>query len=84
MVDFEDLGGPQGSLGALGGVLGGSWELQGWLLEGLGGSRKTGHRIWRLQGGVWERSLAIQSTVHVRQILIFITFFLDFRKLRFF
>ena len=28
MVHFEDLGGPQGSLGALGGVLGGSWELQ--------------------------------------------------------
>ena len=58
MVDFDDLGGPRGSLGALGSVLGspgssrvGFWRARGGPEEqgtAFGGSREgSGNAVWR-------------------------------------
>ena len=60
MVDFDDLGGPRGSLGALGSVLGGpgSSRVGFWRARGspekqgtaFGGSREgSGNPVWRSQ-----------------------------------
>ena len=84
MVNLADSRSPWGVLGALGGVLGGPWEVQSRLWEGSGGSQGTGHRTWRLQGGVWEPTSATPWSVHVHQIHIFVRYFDDFENRRFF
>ena len=80
MVNLADSRSPWGVLGALGGVLGGPWEVQSRLWEGSGGSQGTGHRTWRLQGGVWEPTLATPGRVHIHKTFIFVRFFDDFEK----
>ena len=82
MVNFADLGGPWESWGALGGVLGAPWGLQSELWGVLGGSQGQGHRSQRLQGGVWERTLALPRTVHMHKIHIFVRYFDDLQKRR--
>ena len=75
MVNLADSRSPWGVLGALGGVLGGPWEVQSRLWEGSGGSQGTGHRTWRLQGGVWEPTSATPGGVHIHKTYIFVRYF---------
>ena len=75
MVNLADSRSPWGVLGALGGVLGGPWEVQSRLWEGSGGSQGTGHRTWRLQGGVWEPTSATPKRVHIHKTHIFVRYF---------